>query len=132
VSYDLVVWVGETPESDEAALAVFAVHAEAMEAAIEADLDAEAHPRLIAFAGALPGLYPDPEDDDTPWAAEPPEDIVGEALFLALRPSRADAAIPSIVETVAAHGLVAFDPQTETLLTPERPRPARRRFRRRA
>jgi len=133
VSYDIVVWVGDAPANDAAALAVFARHAAAMEAAIEGDLEAEPDPRLIAFAAALHGLYPDPEDDDTPWAAGPPDDIVGDALFVAMRPSRADTAIPAIVETVEAHGLVGFDPQSETLLTPtaQRSRASRlRRFRR--
>jgi hypothetical protein len=135
VSYDIVVWVGATPASDAEALAVFARHAAAMEAAIEGDAETEPHPRLIAFAGVLHGLYPDPEDDDTPWAAGPPDDIVGDALFIAMRPSRAHTAIPAIVEAVEADGLVGFDAQTETLLTPAAPRPRAsrlRRFRRRA
>jgi hypothetical protein len=131
MSYDLAVWVGDVPESDVASLAEYTRRMDALEAAIEGDAEAEAHPRLLTFADALLARYPDLDDDNedaTPWADAPlKNNIVGDLFYFAMAPSHADAAIPFIVETASSHGLVCFDPQTESLLPPPRSRTPRSR-----
>ena len=135
MSYDLAVWVGDAPESDASALAEYTTRMDAMDAAFEGDEAAEPDPRLVAFADALLARYPDVGDDlGTPWADAPlKNNIVGDLFYFAMVPSEADAAMPFIVDTAKSHGLVCFDPQTETLMTvaaKDRPR-SRRWFRRR-
>jgi hypothetical protein len=135
MSYDLAVWVGDVPRSDTASLAEYTTRMDAMEAVLERDADAEPHPRLLAFADALLSRYPDLDDDnenDTPWADAPiKNNIVGDLFYFSMAPSHAEGAIPFIVETADAHGLVCFDPQTERLLAPAKgPSSSRRWFRR--
>ena len=131
MSYDLAVWVGAAPESDAASQAEYTRQMDAMEAAIQGNVEVEPHPRLLTFADALLARYPDLDDDNedvSPWADAPlKNNIVGDLFYFAMAPSRADVATSFIVKTANAHGLVCFDPQTETLLAPARSRPARRR-----
>jgi len=135
MSYDLAVWVGDAPESDAAALVAYTTRMDSMDAAIESVAAADPHPRLLAFADALLGRYPDLDDgdDDTPWAdAALKNNIVADVFYFAMAHRRADAAIPYVVDTAEAAGLVCFDPQTETLRTEaaQGPRTPRRWFRR--
>ncbi len=131
MSYDLAVWVGDAPGSDASALVEYTTRMDAMEAALEGDGGAEPHPRLLAFAEALLARYPDLGDADvmdTPWADAPlKNNIVGNVFYFSVALSWADTAVPFIVDTAEAHGLVCFDPQTETLMTVAAKNPPRSR-----
>jgi hypothetical protein len=55
MSYDLAVWVGRRPESDEAASVAYEQLMDRMEAG---DFDAEPSPRIRAYVEALLARWP--------------------------------------------------------------------------
>ncbi len=118
MSYDLAVWVGDPPESDQAAAERYA----ALVPLLEQPAPEPPHPALLAFADELLARYPDIDEEageDSPWSEGPlKNDIVGSFFYFPMRYGSVQEAVPLIVEHAAAHHLVCFDPQTERLLTP--------------
>lgn len=132
MSYDLAVWEGTRPESDEAAGLLYEQLMDRMEAG---HADAEPSPRIRAYVDALLARWPDITEDageDSPWADGPLiANAFGDAIYFAIVWSRADEAGAFAAELAGRHGLVCYDPQSERLLPPTADdRPRRSWFRR--
>jgi hypothetical protein len=119
VSYDLAVWEGKQPDSDEAASAVYR---DFREQYIEADVHHEPSPRIRRYAEALLARWPDIDNDAgkaSPWASAP---LIGEAIgpliYFPIVYSQADQASAFAATLAWAHGLVCYDPQRDQLRTP--------------
>ncbi|NPC95976.1 hypothetical protein [Nocardioides sp. zg-DK7169] len=132
MSYDLIVWEGDAPVSDEAARAVFV---RLMERA-EEDTAAEPTAAIRAYVHALLQRWPDITEDageDSPWADGPlVNNASGDAIHFSLVWSAAEEASAYAARVAGEHGLVCYDPQLEALRTPPaRGGGARRRWFRR-
>lgn len=117
MTFDLAVWEGPRPETDEAAAIVYGQLMDRMEAG---DLDAEPTPRIRAYVDALLTHWPDITEDagaDSPWADAPLiGNAFGDAIYFAMVWSRADEAAEYAARLADQHGLVCYDPQSEMLL----------------
>jgi hypothetical protein len=119
VSYDLAVWEGDRPDSDEAALAMFR---DLCDRYLEADLTPEPTPRIKRYAEALLARWPDIDEaaaESSPWASAPLiEEAIGPVMYFPIAYSEAEE-VSAFAATLAwAHGLVCFDPQRDGLRTP--------------
>lgn len=118
MSYDIAVWAGEPPASDDAAAARYAELCNLFEEPPEELPD----PTVVAFMNDLLARYPDITEDgseDSPWSIGPmKDDILGTFTYLPMRYDKFADAMGFIVERANAHQLVCFDPQQERLLTP--------------
>ena len=118
MSYDLAVWEGDRPVTDADALTVYQQVMDRMEAAEPPT------GRIRAYVSALLDRWPDiteDEGEDSPWADGPMMDnAFGSAIYFSMMWSRAEEASAWAAQLAGEHGLICFDPQTETL----RPRPA--------
>ena len=119
MSYDVAIWDGEQPKSDDDALEVF----EQMAAVYDAETDETPSAALLLFIRDLTDRYPDlttlpdNEVDDSPWADGPlVNNVTGRFLYLALAFAKTEEVLGFIAETARKYDLVCFDPQTETLL----------------
>ena len=133
MTFDLAVWVGARPESDEAASTVYEElmnHLEAGEAT------EEPHAAIRAYVDALLERWPDITDDagdDSPWADGPLiGNAFGDAIYFSMVWSKADEASAFAARTAAEHGLVCYDPQAEAMRPAETPTRARRSWFRRS
>jgi hypothetical protein len=115
VSYDLAVWEGQTPVSDQAALADYRQVMDRME---QADAEPPSN-RIRVYVAGLLARWPDvtsPDGDDSPWADGPLiNNASGTCIYFSMVWSRADEASAFAASLAAEHGLVCFDPQTEAL-----------------
>jgi hypothetical protein len=118
VSYDIAVWEGERPASDEAALETYRAMWDRY-----GDSGASPSERLLHYMEDLTATYPNLDDladdavDDSPWADGPvDENAQGSFLYFALVSDRASEVVPFVAETARRHHLVCFDPQREALL----------------
>ena len=121
VSVDLAVWEGDRPPTDsEGATTLDALY----DRYIEREYPTEPTARIREFVQALVGRFPDltelgdDEVDDSPWADGP---LIGNAsgpfIYFSMVSNRAaDGAWAHAVSTAAELGLVAFDPQSGTLV----------------
>ncbi|GIH21532.1 hypothetical protein [Rugosimonospora africana] len=119
MSYDLAVWEGKQPDSDEAASAVFR---DLCEQYIEADVHHEPSPRIRRYAEALLARWPDIDNDEgkaSPWASAP---LIGEAIgplmYFPIVYSQAEPASAFAATLAWAHGLVCYDRQLDQIRTP--------------
>ena len=121
MSYDLAVWEGPMPTSDEAALAEFERLMDWMEGL---DLFAESDaptPAIRSYVESLlarwPDLGDDDEDEESPWADAPLiNNARGPVFYFSMVWSKAEEASAFAAATATAQGLVCFDPQSGTLL----------------
>lgn len=118
MSFDLAVWEGPMPPSDEEALAEYLRMMEQWQGEGTPPY-AEPTPAIRAYVAALLERWPDittDEGEDSPWADGP---IIGNATgplcYFAMTWSRADEASAFAATVAKAHGLVCFDPQSEAL-----------------
>ncbi|MFF0346028.1 hypothetical protein [Kribbella sp. NPDC004875] len=116
MSYDLAVWEGDRPASDELAEDAFQA---LYEKYVEAEEPIPPSPRIAAFVAALLARWPDITDNDSdasPWASGP---LIGEAigplLYFPMVWSRADEASSFAADLAKQHGLICYDPQTGQL-----------------
>lgn len=120
MSFDLAFWVGEEPDSDEAAGAEFEKRTAFMDEDDDDEDLAPASPTIAAFVADLLAAYPalgEPGDENSPWATGPePGDITGDFAYLTLTFSGASASADAIVEIGHRHHLVCYDPQSGTLV----------------
>ena len=116
MSYDVAVWSGPLPSSNDDAAEEF----EQRVAVLEDDDPAPASLELQAFLDELLSVLPpldDSEDPDSPWATGPePGDISGEFAYLTMTYPGAEAARDTVADVARRRGLVCFDPQEGTLL----------------
>ncbi len=121
MSYDLAVWAGPQPSDDVAAHAEYESRASAAEVSSEPP-----SPVMDAFLTAVLSRYPDQdqdqdEDEDDeygPWATSPlREDAHGDFAYLTTVPGTPTDVLLWIAQTAAAHGLVCYDPQIESVIS---------------
>ena len=115
MSYDLAVWEGARPSSDEEAMTVFLALMDQLE-------DAEPQPPtagIQAYVQALLARWPDITTDageNSPWADGP---LIGNAsgasIYFSMVWSAADEASAFAAQLAARQGLVCFDPQLDAL-----------------
>ena len=117
VSYDVAVWAGPRPASDESAEAEFERRAEVLDG--DGDMR-PASPAMAAFVDELLAILPaldESDHPDSPWATGPePGDISSDFAYLNMTYPGARAALDTVVDVARRHGLVCFDPQEGTLL----------------
>jgi hypothetical protein len=113
MSFDLAVWEGDRPSDDKAAAAEYG----RLMDQLEADELGEPTPRIRAYVEALLARWPDiDEADDSPWATSPlMEEASGPLVYFPMVFSRADEAAAFAASVAREHGLVCFDPQSESL-----------------
>jgi hypothetical protein len=115
MSYDVAVWVGDTPTDDKQALQTYEALWERYEST-----DEPPNQRILGYIGSLTARYPDLtvlSDDDSPWADGPlTGNVMGPFFYFSMVYSKVEEALPFIAETARHHGLVCFDPQTQWLL----------------
>ena len=112
MSYDVVVWVGAAPRSDQEARHGFERRLPLLE-----DYTPQVHPVLEQFLDDVLERYPDEFADDAEaeggiWSTMPMRDTValeGEAIYLTLTYPGARRALAFLVHRANAHGLVLFD-----------------------
>ncbi|GAA3576463.1 hypothetical protein [Kribbella ginsengisoli] len=116
MSYDLAVWEGDRPASNEEAAATFQA---LYEKYVEDEEDTHPSPRLTAYVEALLARWPDITEeagDESPWASGPlVEEIVGPFMYFPMGWSRSEEASAFAADVAHAHGLVCYDPQMERL-----------------
>ena len=120
MSYDLAVWTGPQPVSDEEAMTTY----ERLSAQyLETSPAEKGVPTILAYVDDLLVRWPDITSDEgldtSPWATGP---LTGEAsgplLYFGLVYSMVDEAVDFAACLATEHGLVCLDLQTSTLLTP--------------
>lgn len=114
MSYDLAVWEGERPADNAAAARCFSdLYDRFM------DTDGPAVPptdQITAFTAALLERWPDPKDDDSPWAAGPLiSSARGPLIYFAMSWSKADEASAYAAAIADSMDLNCFDPQRRQL-----------------
>jgi hypothetical protein len=120
VSYDVAVWVGAAPRSDQEARNGFQRRLPFLD-----DYTPQVHPALEQFLDDVLERYPDEFADDAEaedgiWSVTPMRDTValqGEAIYLTLTYPGARRALGFLVHRANAHGLVLFDCNRGRLLT---------------
>jgi hypothetical protein len=115
MSYDLAVWEGDMPSNDEEASAQYGALMDRMEAG--GFDDPAPTPRIRAYVEALLARWPDiDESEDSPWASSPlMNEAIGPLVYFPMVFSRADEASQFAADMAHQHGLVCFDPQSESL-----------------
>lgn len=120
MSYDLAIWPGPRPATSDAATEEYELRLDAMEETLEAGCEPTPAPELVALVEAVLARFPALDEDsgpECPWASAPlVDEIVGDLLVLPMTFSGADDARDVVAQIAAAHGLVCYDPQIETLL----------------
>jgi hypothetical protein len=114
VSYDLAVWEGDRPGTDQAATEAFTELMNCREAR-EAEPPSE---RIGAYVTGLLSRWPDitqDHGDDSPWADGPLiNNAFGSAIYFGIS-GGAEEASEYAARLAAAHGLVCYDPQSGSL-----------------
>lgn len=120
MSYNLAVWDGPRPESNEAAGAAFLKLAAHWFDGQPADPSPTAPIR--SYVEALLDRWPDITEDageDSPWADGPLiNNAAGPLFYFAMVYSQAEEAVSFAAQLAAERGLICFDPQAEALLMP--------------
>ncbi len=113
MSYYIGVWEGPAPLSNAHAASEF-------QRRMAERSQAEATPDIRRFVDGLLEVHPDidlPEGEDGPWADAPLLHCIdGSTVYLPVRPERVDEVSRLVEERIAGHELVAFDPQTRSLV----------------
>lgn len=116
MTYDLAVWVGARPGSDADASLVYERLMDQMETG---GSETDPSPAIRAYVEGLLERWPDITDDagqDSPWADGPLiGNAFGDAIYFSMVWSRADEASDFASRLAVAHGLVCYDPQSESL-----------------
>ena len=115
MTFDLAVWEGERPATDEAAAEIYEQLMDRLE---QGELEPPTE-RIRTYIAALLARWPDIDQEggeDSPWADSPLiENAFGSAIYFAMVWSRADEAGEFAARTAQQHGLVCYDPQSERL-----------------
>lgn len=117
MSYDVALWAGPRPASDELAELEYERRADVLEE--DDDLEPPS-PVLVAFVEELLSVLPPLDESDdpaSPWATGPePGSVIGDFAYLTMTYPGARAALDTVVEIARRHDLVCFDPQDGVLL----------------
>lgn len=113
MSYDIAVWEGVRPSTDDAARAAYEEHYERY--MVQQTVPPSS--RIQQYVAALLERWPDIDAaESSPWSDSP---LIGNAsgsmVYLGIVYSRADEVSTVVARIAAEHGLVCFDPQTEHL-----------------
>ena len=118
MSYDIGVWVGESPPDVASAIERFQEHMIRLEGEPEPP-----HPAILAYIEELTSRYPDltelPDEDvdESPWADGPlVNNATGPFYYFSMTYSGAEKALEFVAEAAARRGLVCFDPQGTRLI----------------
>lgn len=113
MSYDLVVWEGVRPDSDDAAGEEYGA---LIEQYLEAD-EVPATPTITRYIDALLSRWPDNDDDGGlgPWASGGAGDASGPVFTMNILFDRATEVSADAAVLAQAHGLVCYDPQEDRL-----------------
>jgi hypothetical protein len=114
MSYDLAVWDGDRPATDEAALAAYL---DLYDRYIDVEELAPPRPSIQRYVAALLERWPDLEiEERSPWSTG---SLMGNAsgpiIYFAMVYSQAREASAWAAEVADSHGLVCFDPQQRRL-----------------
>jgi hypothetical protein len=123
VSYDLAVWEGECPAGDEAATKFYLERIVPQLEEYDPSKPVPPTPRIRAYVEAVLVRWPDIKvvgtevvNEDSPWSVG---DLMGDAIgwfvYFPMQWSRAAEASAFAAEVAQQHGLVCYDPQTESL-----------------
>jgi hypothetical protein len=119
VSYDLAVWEGQLPDTNEAAAATFR---DLCDRYLAAEDPPGPTPRIRRYVEALLARWPDIGDDagaSSPWASSPLiDEAIGPIVYFPMVYSQADEAVAFAAALAWAHDLVCFDPQDGGLRPP--------------
>ena len=123
MSYDLAVWEGERPADDETAAKFFVEHVVPQIEEYDLSNPVPPTPRIRAYVEALLARWPDIEvvgdelvNEDSPWSVSPLiSDAIGWFVYFPIQWSRAHEASAFAAEVAKQHGLICYDPQTESL-----------------
>ena len=119
MSFDLAVWEGVRPTSDEAALAEYLRLMDVYQSGEETEEYFPPTAAIERYVEALLSRWSDIDDeggDDSPWADDPLiNNAIGPIIYFSIVWSRADEASAFASDLAAQHRLVRFDPQSETL-----------------
>ena len=113
MSYDLAVWEGPAPKSnDEAGSTLDDLYERYLESE---DAAVPPNPRVQAYIASLRERYPD-DTDESPWATPSGMDEAsGPIVYLLLSYSHADELSEYVSQLARAHGLVCFDIHDDSL-----------------
>ncbi|HJP77559.1 MAG TPA: hypothetical protein VJ914_25035 [Pseudonocardiaceae bacterium] len=112
MSYDLVVWDGQRPATDDEALTSYI---SLIETYLEDD-PTPPGPKIVRYLDALLARWPNSELGRL-WAAVPlAEDASGPIICLNLMRHQAEQTAKDVADLAQAHGLVCFDPQEGRLM----------------
>jgi hypothetical protein len=118
VSFDLAVWEGPRPASNEAALAEYERMMDQWQGEGTPPY-ADPTPAIRGYVAALLSHWPDitgDDGDDSPWADGPIiNNATGPIFYFSMVWSQAEQASAYCAEVARAHGLVCFDPQSGVL-----------------
>lgn len=106
MSYDLAIWPGPRPASDDAAADEYERQTERAEQS-----DAPPTPVISAYLDDLIAKFADQEGN--PWAG-PPE-TVGAFVIMSFVRDEAQEALRICAQVAGKHGLICFDPQVGKL-----------------
>ena len=117
VSYDVAIWAGPRPSSNESATKEFERRAAVFD---DEGTLAPASPKLKEFVEELLTILPPLDESDdpaSPWATGPePGTVTGEFAYLTMTYPGARAALDTVIDVARRHGLICFDPQETALL----------------
>ncbi|WP_026554116.1 hypothetical protein [Arthrobacter sp. 35W] len=115
MSYDLAVWEGELPSTDEELAVAFDENM----AILDSEPAPEPSPRIRAYVDALLARWPDLDfgaENDSPWSDGP---LIGNAagpvIYFGMVYDQAEEASEFAAQLAREHGLVCLDPQMEAL-----------------
>jgi len=123
MSYDLAVWEGERPADDEAATKFFRERIVPQLEEYGPSNPVPPTPRIRAYVEALLDRWPDIKivgteviNEDSPWSDSPlMGDAIGWFVYFPMQWGRAAEASAFAAEVAQQHGLVCYDPQSESL-----------------
>jgi hypothetical protein len=123
MSYDLAVWEGERPVDNEAATKFFRERIVPQLEEYDLSSPVPPTPRIRAYVETLLDRWPDIEvvgtevvNEDSPWSVSPlMGDAIGWFAYFPMQWGRAAEASAFAAEVAQQHGLVCYDPQSESL-----------------
>ncbi len=112
MSYDIVCWEGTRPMDDRSAALEYARLLDSAEWKRAAPPSST----MVEFLRQLTARYPDNIEEGGVWAMPLDDSVHGELALICVNYSNALDVIPFVVEVSAEHGLVCFDPQSDSLI----------------